>query len=244
MENPQKKDGSTLYLHKTKDTGAIFYVGIGSSKRPYSWRRNERWQAIAEHGYDVEILQEDIPYEDANIIETELILAFGRIGIEEGGVLANKSLGYGCIGYNYTTPDKVIPPRTAEHQRKLNEAQIGKKGHPMSVENKAKMSERLNKKISINGITYKSLKTAIKELNMTRRQILRLAKGYVITPPSDSHREAIRKAKKGTIMSEEQKAKISKTRLEMKHVICDNCKKEVHPSTYNRWHNNGKCQAK
>ncbi len=73
-----------VYIHKTKDTNKIFYVGIGSLKRSKSRAgRNEWWQRITnKHNFIVEILYENLTVQKAKIKEIEIIKKYKSDGIE------------------------------------------------------------------------------------------------------------------------------------------------------------------
>lgn len=94
---------TVLYIHKRKDNGVIFYVGIGVGKRPYSKgkkQRNFRWFEIVEEagGFDVEILKTDMTWEEAGNLEVKMIAFYGRE--DKGlGTLCNLTDGKdGCLG--------------------------------------------------------------------------------------------------------------------------------------------------
>jgi hypothetical protein len=69
-----------VYLHRRNDDLSIFYVGMGSKKRPYSKReRNNYWNNIVKkHGYYTEIVADNLSVEDAYELEMFLISELGR----------------------------------------------------------------------------------------------------------------------------------------------------------------------
>lgn len=84
-----------VYQHRRNDTGEVFYVGIGDSIiRAYQKAsRNRYWKNIVrKFGYSVEIIYENIPWEDACIKEQELIKYYGRKDLGEG-ILVNRTDG-------------------------------------------------------------------------------------------------------------------------------------------------------
>ena len=85
---------NVVYLHRRKDSGEIFYVGIGKQNRPYSKsKRNKFWNSIAEKcGWSVEIIYEDLSWDDACKKERELIKQYGRRDLGEG-ILTNMTDG-------------------------------------------------------------------------------------------------------------------------------------------------------
>jgi hypothetical protein len=67
---------AVVYLHKTKDTNEVFYVGIGKSKKRAfdKHRRSNIWKSyVDKHGVNVYITHENICWEDACLIEIYLI---------------------------------------------------------------------------------------------------------------------------------------------------------------------------
>ena len=86
---------SLVYQHRRKDTGEIFYIGIGENRsRAYDKTgRNDIWKRIAqETEYIVEIIKNNISREEAKNIERKLISELGRID-KNTGILSNKSIG-------------------------------------------------------------------------------------------------------------------------------------------------------
>jgi len=86
---------SLVYQHRRKDTGEIFYIGIGEHKsRAYDMTgRNDIWNRIAqETEITVEIIKNNITREEAKNIERKLISEYGRID-KSTGILSNKSMG-------------------------------------------------------------------------------------------------------------------------------------------------------
>jgi len=86
---------SLVYQHRRKDTGEIFYIGIGEHKsRAYDKSgRNDIWNRITqETEYSIEIIKDNISREEAKNIERKLISEYGRID-KKTGILSNKSIG-------------------------------------------------------------------------------------------------------------------------------------------------------
>jgi hypothetical protein len=84
-----------VYRHRRKDTNTVFYVGISNSiNRPYSKRnRNFYWHNIVKkYGYDVEILYDDLTYDEAFELEIFLISIYGRKDLGTG-ILCNMTNG-------------------------------------------------------------------------------------------------------------------------------------------------------
>jgi len=84
-----------VYQHRRKDNGVIFYIGIGlSHKRAYQKTgRNKYWdEVVFQTDYDVDILYDNISWDEACEKEIELIKKYGR-WITMEGYLTNISIG-------------------------------------------------------------------------------------------------------------------------------------------------------
>jgi hypothetical protein len=88
-----------VYEHYKKDTGDIFYVGIGKIKngkyeRAYSnTKRNRHWHStVKKHGFIYSIVFESNSREDVCNKEIELIYKYGRKDLKNGP-LVNKTTG-------------------------------------------------------------------------------------------------------------------------------------------------------
>jgi hypothetical protein len=139
-----------VYRHIRIDKNEPFYIGIGSDmtykRAREKSRRSNLWnKIIAKSDYDVEILLDDITFEEAKNKEIEFIKLYGRINLGNG-TLANLTDG------GDGTPNRIF---TSEHKKKLSLSQIGKKiseeqkdklrkyrlGVPNSAEARAKISK-------------------------------------------------------------------------------------------------------
>lgn len=94
---------SYVYQHIRLDTKEIFYVGIGTGRNFYrsreKARRNSHWTRIVEkYGYLIEIVIANISFEDACVIEKELIQQIGRVDLGKGTLVNLTDGGDGTIG--------------------------------------------------------------------------------------------------------------------------------------------------
>ena len=170
-----------VYQHIRKDTNEPFYIGIGSDLNFYRANkfseRNEIWERIKNKTEIlVEILHDNIEWEDACVIEIELIKKYGRIN-NKTGILSNMTdggegtlnrvineetrylLGNGNRGKKRTEESKLKQSeitkgvkKSKSHSEKIREYRIGKK---MSEETKRKISENSKGRSSWNkGIKF------------------------------------------------------------------------------------------
>jgi hypothetical protein len=137
-----------VYRHIRLDKNEPFYIGIGKdTKRAfYKLRRNGLWNNIvAKSEYEVEILMEDISYQEALEKEKEFISLYGRID-KKTGTLANLTDGgEGTIGairseeyrknVSKSLTGRKIPREIVEKIRNTN------KGRVYSAERNKKISE-------------------------------------------------------------------------------------------------------
>lgn len=91
-----------VYLHKTKDDGNPFYVGIGKNESGYGRAkckkgRNPFWKRVVEkYDYEIEILKEGITWDEAKELEKKYISEYKEMGHR----LTNMTEGGdGTVGY-------------------------------------------------------------------------------------------------------------------------------------------------
>lgn len=164
-----KKD-TLVYFHKRKDTGEVFYVGIGDKKRPKSKRyRNQYWHNIVNKvGYTIEIIHTDLTWEDASKIEIDYIKQFGRADLGLGN-LVNMTDG----GEGNNNPSE-------EARKKMSVANLGKKhflGKKHTKETKKLMSE-----VAI-GHTFLT--------EESKKKISEFRKGKCFYNPTEEHKKKI-----------------------------------------------------
>lgn len=174
-----------VYRHIRLDTNQVFYIGIGNdlkyqrSKSKYN--RNKHWHNIVNKTpIKIDILFDEIDYDEAKSKEVEFISLYGRRDFGTGTLVNMTDGGEGCVGMivsddvkakislrnkgrkvSQETRDKISLARkgfkhTDEVKRKIGEFKKGKKlppREPVSEETRRKMSEgRKGKKPSYNYI--------------------------------------------------------------------------------------------
>ena len=130
---------AVVYRH-THDDGTIFYIGIGKKlKRAYTKdRRSPIWKyAVNKYGLNVEILHDDVPWNEACQIEMDLIKQYGRKAFGEGTLVNLTEGGEGRLGLKASEETKA----------KMSESHKGKntwsKGCKRSDEDRKRISESL-----------------------------------------------------------------------------------------------------
>lgn len=104
-----------VYKHKRLDTGDIFYIGIGKAiNRAYSTKgRNPHWNAIVDKtAYSIEIVANDIEWDEACELEKQLIKQYGRMDLNEGTLCNMSDGGEGTLNA-IQTPEKIAKCRIA-----------------------------------------------------------------------------------------------------------------------------------
>jgi len=130
-------NSKVLYAHYRKSDNQIFYIGYGSSDRPYDTiQRNKYWhRTINKHGFDMDgiiILAENLTEERAKKLEILMISFYGRQCVNEGplvnitpggdgGAFVGKDNGmYVDTEYTFQKDDFTIACTMNELRKKFN----------------------------------------------------------------------------------------------------------------------------
>ena len=145
-----------VYQHIRLDTNEIFYIGVGATlKRAYSKTcRNSFWKAVTyKTSYKVEILHNDITYEEALLIEISLIESIGRRTLNKGPLVNIDAGGRGSAGHKQSKESiekrrqKMLGHKVSEETKeKLRISNLGKKRS--SETRQANRIANLGKKLS------------------------------------------------------------------------------------------------
>jgi group I intron endonuclease len=168
-----------VYQHKNKTTEEVFYIGIGKTKdRAYSkYSRGKFWiDYTSKYEYEVEIMHEDIIWEDACLIEKYLINFYGRRDLGLGTLVNQTDGGDGILGYSFSKENLVklsekrsgknngfYNKKHSEETIELLRAQKSGSKHPMwgkkqSEETKLKRGLKLKGKPAVNKKRVKHVK--------------------------------------------------------------------------------------
>ena len=155
-----------VYRHIRLDKNEPFYIGISKDPyRPFEKRgRNKYWSRIVNKTeYKIDILFDNLSYEDAKKKEIEFILLYGRKDLNKGSLVNMTDGGEGSLNV-------IVSEKT---RQALSQTNKGKTGIPLSEETK--------RKISFTKTGVKQTKEAIEN-----RRIGKLKRGY-------KHSEEIKK---------------------------------------------------
>jgi len=201
-----------LYRHIRLDKNVPFYIGISSDlgyrAKDYK-KRNKIWKYIVDKTkYDIEIILDDLTWEEACMKEIEFIKLYGRI-CNKTGCLANLSEG----GEGYLNPSDEIRERLSISKVGINNPMYGKK---LSDEHKSKISnsnkgriftEETKSKIS------KSQKGKKRNSEEFKQYLSKINKGenhpQFGKARSEETKEKISNALRGVKLSDDHKKKLS-----------------------------------
>lgn len=121
-----------VYIHKRLDNNEIFYVGIGKSeKRIFDKKsRNLLWHNyVNKFGFSVEIIKNDISWEEACKIETDLIKKHGRKDLNTGILVNMTDGGDGNNNFSFETINKISKSLAGKKQslETINKRKISSK---------------------------------------------------------------------------------------------------------------------
>lgn len=202
-----------VYVHRRKDTNAVFYVGKGCGKR--AWKKTTRsdwWKRIeAKYGRTVEIVLTDMSEDDAFKLENELIDFYGRenlCNLTDGGM--------GGVSPNAETREKMSiagkgRKRSKETREKMRLASTGRK-HTEETKQKIKEKRATQVMISMSENTKRLMSIAKKGKKKTSEHCLAISlgkKGKKIKPMSDETKALLSQIHKGRKHTEESKLKMS-----------------------------------
>jgi hypothetical protein len=202
-----------VYRHIRLDKNEPFYIGIGSDynyKRANSTKdRNIFWKNIANKtNYEVEIILDDLTWEDACQKEIEFINLYGRKNIKKGCLCNLTDGGEGAKGVIYSDERKESISNRLKGEKNHF---FGKKHSLENIEKLKKLAQNrspeVNKKIAL----ANSKKTISEE---TKIRISNSTKGEKNHFYGKNHtkeaKEKISEKATGRIVSDEVKQKISK----------------------------------
>jgi hypothetical protein len=123
-----------VYRHIRLDKNEPFYIGIGNDmtnkRAKEKARRSNLWKKIiAKSDYEVEILFDDITYDEAKAKEIEFIELYGRIDLGNGTLANLTNGGDGTINPSQETRDKISKVNKGrKNSEALMELLINRKG--------------------------------------------------------------------------------------------------------------------
>lgn len=167
-----------VYRHIRLDKNQPFYIGIGSDstyKRAYSTKnRNKHWKSIIFlTSYNIEIVLDDLTWEEACEKEKEFIELYGRHDKGEGPLCNYTDGGEGAYGR--------IP--SFDTRKKISQSVSGKNhgmyGRGHDINSRKKISESQYKKVldTVTGKIYKSILDAANAFGLRPNTLSRKLSG-------------------------------------------------------------------
>lgn len=263
-----------LYRHIRLDKNKPFYIGIGSDKdykRAYSEKnRNKYWHNISKYGYEVEILLDNLTWEEACQKEIEFIKLYGRKDLNEGTLVNMTNGGEGSFGLKMTDESKKkisenhadvsgsknpmygikrndcwstgLTKETDERVKQISEKL---KGVPKSKEHREKLS--ISKKgkpnFSIIGDLNPAKREDVKKKMSDSQKGNKYRLGCIHT---EATKEKIRQKaleREHSLHTEKTKEKMRQSALKKIKIECEYCKKSYDPGNYKKSHGE-KCKLR
>lgn len=224
-----------VYQHRRLDTNEIFYIGIGKElKRAYSREsRNLYWKNIVKKcDYIVEILYNDISWDDACYKEIGLIKLYGRKDLGTGPLANMTEGGDGVLGFKFSkeTLDKISAKRKGSipWNKGIKTDKIPwNKGIPMNDELKKKISDS-TKGHKLSDYTKKKMSDYRKGKTHSEEWSKKISESLLGKKQSIEHAKKSRLANSGRIQ---------------KRGICKHCGKDVAVNILVQFHNDN-CKLK
>jgi hypothetical protein len=225
---------AVVYRH-THDDGTIFYIGIGKRlKRAYTKdRRSPIWKhAVNKYGLNVEILHDDVSWEDACKIEQDLIKQYGRKAFGEGTLVNLTEGGDGQLGLKASEETKA----------KMSESHMGlntwSKGRTMPEEQKQHMRDYIAKNGAFAAGHVKS-----EEARKSTSEKLKGRKLALGSRRTEEHKQriSIERTGEGNPMfgnkhSDKTKQRMREKALDLPKFTCPHCNTTARQSVIKRWH--------
>lgn len=187
-----------VYRHIRLDKNIPFYIGIGNDNkgkyaRAYHGEKSRRcsriWKRIvAKTTYEVEIILDDISWEDACNKEIEFILLYGRIDRETGTLANMTDGGEGVLGL-IQTPESI--KKSVEKRRGRIQSTEERAKRCIAMKKRGKLSDETKKRMSLamKGRKF-SEKTRNKISNTLKERNKLLGKIQISKPQYASKEEA------------------------------------------------------
>ncbi len=246
-EQDTKRD-VVVYQHRRVNDSEIFYIGIGRKNRPYSnTGRNDHWTNYTnKYDYIVDILFENLTWEEACIKEKSLILYHGRRDLKEGTLVNMTDGGDGQYGRK-DSEDRIEEKRT----KMLQENPMYRKELRQKVAN-----SKLGKpRPDMTGTNNPNFKTGVRDKKEKAWQ------AWIESEKGKKYKKSLKIRYENTLGSEEskQKAKVGRElrlisldeqqksamtqKMNDNSYECVHCKIRTNRGNLSRWHNE-KCKLK
>jgi len=120
------KKEKVIYRH-IKPCGEVFYIGIGTKKRPYNTHNRSAWwnKVVKKYGYEIDIMKTNLSLEEAKELEMYLISYYGRRDKGKGTLVNLTDGGEGAAGSKHAlgykhTKEEIEKRRHANAKKVIN----------------------------------------------------------------------------------------------------------------------------
>jgi hypothetical protein len=131
-----------VYRHIRLDKNEPFYIGIGSdenyNRAKTNTRRNKHWINISKFGYEVDILFNELSWDEACEKEKEFIALYGREDLGKGSLCNLTNGGDGVLGRKFK--------HSEESKLKMSKSRKGVRPYIATKETLLKISESAKKR--------------------------------------------------------------------------------------------------
>lgn len=131
-----------VYRHIRLDKNEPFYIGIGSdenyNRAKTNTRRNKHWLNISKFGFEVDILFDNLTWDEACEKEKEFIALYGRSDLGKGVLCNLTNGGDGVLGR--------IFKHSEDSKLKMSKTRKGVRQYVASLETRQKMSDIAKKR--------------------------------------------------------------------------------------------------
>lgn len=224
-----------VYSHTRLDNGIVFYIGIGSTpnhQRAYiRSNRSSHWKRVVNlAGYSVQILFDNLTWEEAQEREIEQISLYGRADLKKGTLINLTDGGDGTLGCKRTDEwklmmkDKMTGRTITDPQReRMSNARKGRKFSPLTQEHKDKISTgNMGKKMSADSLEKMRRSKIGKKLTDAHKKLIsERGKGRKATPEALRNmiagQKRLSESGNRTPMSEANKKMLSEKNRQYKH---------------------------
>lgn len=166
-----------VYTHTRLDTNEVFYVGIGTQdnyrRASRKHNRTNYWNNIIKKcGWRVDIVFDNLSWEDACKKEIELIKMYGRIDLGTGTLVNLTNGGDGSLGLKHSLETRQKMSRTRKGMKYSDEHKLKTK--------QSMMGKNCKKVIDTsNNIIYNSVSDAASFLNISTPTLSRYLNGVL-----------------------------------------------------------------
>jgi hypothetical protein len=202
---------AVVYRHIRLDNRKPFYIGIGiNERRAHSLKgRNKYWQRVVDKcGYEVQILFDDISYDDAKEKEKEFIALYGRYNISKGLLCNLTDGGDGSIGYK-PTEEALLKISETSKGRSKNREQIERWKSKMNFEKSEETRLKISKSLSGRKYSKERIEKQVKSRMLNKLNGKHTKKEKRDFTPE--HIERLKESHKGIKQSDETKLKRKQT---------------------------------